>query len=215
MANQLIIGTGFQKTGTSSLREALQILGYKVGDNNHQMLWPILHGNWSRVKAKALKYDALEDNPWPIIYKELDQHIPNAKFIHTERSSEGWYSSVNNHVGDLVSPMHEWIYGRGKSLPKDYKQNTIDVFEKHNNEVKAYFKNRPTDLLILNIREGEGWEKLCPFLGVDVPEVPFPHYNKAKYTSKPNQSTYRKFKVLKKRIKYWVQIKYLRLRGFL
>ena len=180
MANQLIIGTGFQKTGTSSLREALQILGYKVGDNNHQMLWPILHGNWSRVKAKALKYDALEDNPWPIIYKELDQHIPNAKFIHTERSSEGWYSSV-----------------------------------KHNNEVKAYFKNRPTDLLILNIREGEGWEKLCPFLGVDVPEVPFPHYNKAKYTSKPNQSTYRKFKVLKKRIKYWVQIKYLRLRGFL
>ena len=87
MANQLIIGTGFQKTGTSSLREALQILGYKVGDNNHQMLWPILHGNWSRLKAKALKYDALEDNPWPIIYKELDQHIPNAKFIHCKRNN--------------------------------------------------------------------------------------------------------------------------------
>ena len=49
-----IIGVGFQKTGTSSLRDALRILGYKVGDNNYQMLWPILHGNYNRVFNKLL-----------------------------------------------------------------------------------------------------------------------------------------------------------------
>ena len=41
----LIVGVGFQKTGTSSLRDALHTLGYRVGDNNHQVLWPYLHGN--------------------------------------------------------------------------------------------------------------------------------------------------------------------------
>ena len=73
--------------------------------------------------------------------------------------------------------MHEWIYGFGKGLPKDYKQNTIEIYNKHNQEVKAYFKNRPNDLLVVDFTTGAGWEELCNFLQVPIPEIPFPHAN--------------------------------------
>jgi hypothetical protein len=41
--------------------------------------------------------------------------------------------------------------------------------------VKEYFRDRPDDLLVMNICAGEGWEKLCPFLGLAIPKVKFPH----------------------------------------
>lgn len=47
--------------------------------------------------------------------------------------------------------------------------------ERHLHAVREYFRNRPGDLLVMRIAEGEGWERLCPFLGVPTPEVPFPH----------------------------------------
>jgi len=46
-----------------------------------------------------------------------------------------------------------------KSLPKDYKENTIAVYKKHNEEVLEYFKHRPQDLLIMDITKGDEWEK--------------------------------------------------------
>ena len=42
-----------------------------------------------------------------------------------------------------------------------------------------HFKERPEALLVLRITEGDGWEKLCPFLGQKIPRMPFPHANKA------------------------------------
>jgi len=210
-----IIGVGFQKTGTSSLRDALRILGYKVGDNNYQMLWPILHGNYNRVFNKLNQYDAAEDNPWPLIYKEIDQQIPNCKFILTIRESESWYKSVARHIGNLRSPMHEWIYGFGKGLPKDFKQNTIEVYNRHNQEVKVYFKNRPNDLLVVDFTTGAGWEELCNFLQVPIPKIPFPHANNKNKERKGKPTLKRRFKILKKRVKYWFQIKYYRAKGFI
>lgn len=207
-----IIGVGFQKTGTSSLRDALAILGYKVGDNNYQLLWPILHNNWNRVYNKLNKYDAVEDNPWPLIYQQIDKNIPNCKFILTLREPESWYQSVARHIGDLRSPMHEWIYGVGKGLPKDYKQNTLQVYQKHNAEVLSYFKERPQDLLVLNLVENPRWDELCAFLNQPIPNVPFPHANNKHKEPKGKPTLKRKFKVLKKRIKYFAQIKYYSLR---
>ena len=172
-----IVGVGFQKTGTSSLRDALRLLGYSVGDNNHQMLWPILRGNVRRVLRKVATYEAVEDNPWPLIYPMLDEHIPGSKFVLTIRDPESWYKSVNRHIGDLRDPMHEWIYGRGKGLPCEDKANTLAVYNAHNEGVLAYFKDRPDDLLVLDIAKGEGWEPLCKFLGCPVPAAPFPHAN--------------------------------------
>jgi hypothetical protein len=207
----IIIGVGFQKTGTSTLREALKILGYKVKDTSSRALIPILKGNYTKILRMLKNYDAVEDTPWYMIYKELDKLIPHSKFILTIRDEESWYSSVKRHIGDLRSAHHEWIYGRGKGLPKEDKQNTIDVFNKHNQEVIEYFKNRPNDLLIIDFTKGEKWEKLCAFLGKDIPADPFPHYNKSASSGKERKMN--KFKFLRKQLKNNFKIKYIDLFG--
>jgi len=208
---ELIIGVGFQKTGTSSLREALKILGYQVKDASSRALLPILKGNYTKILRMLKNYDAVEDSPWYMIYKELDELIPNTKFILTIRDEESWYSSVKRHIGDLRSPLHEWIYGRGKGLPKDDKQNTINVYNKHNKEVVEYFKNRPNDLQILDFTKGDKWENLCHFLNKEVPEVPFPHYNKS--ITKRAVVKENRFKITRKQIKNNIKIKYIDMLG--
>ena len=194
----LIIGVGFQKTGTSSLREALKVLGYRVKDTTKRALIPILKGDYDKILRMLKDYDAVEDTPWYIIYKELDQRIPNCKFILTIREEESWYKSVNRHIGNLRSANHEYIYGKGKGLPKEDKQHTIEVYNRHNAEVIEYFKDRPDDLLILDFTKGDKWEKLCPFLQKEIPNQLFPHYNNASGGLKKEMSP---FKFLRKNIK--------------
>lgn len=205
--NGLIVGVGFQKTGTSTLREALKILGYKVKDTSRRPLIPILKGKWHRVLSLLQNYDAVEDTPWFMIYKELDRLVPNSKFILTIRDEESWYNSVKKHIGDLRSANHEWIYGRGKGLPKDDRENTIAVYKRHNQGVLEYFKNRPDDLLILDFTKGDGWEELCCFLNREIPEKPFPHSNKTNWSAGNFEN--RKFKLLRKRIKNNLKIWYI------
>jgi hypothetical protein len=211
----MIIGTGFQKTGTSSLREALKILGYRVKDTSHRPLIPILKGDFDTVLKMLEGYDAVEDTPWYRIYRELDRLIPGSKFIHTIRNEESWYNSVSRHIGYLRNPMHEWIYGRGKGLPKDHRENTISVYQKHNQEVLEYFSDRPGDLLVMDFSTGAGWKELCGFLDLPVPEEPFPHanrYDTEKSPSKLDQG--RGFKYRRKQLKYKVKIKYIDWKGF-
>jgi len=200
-----IIGVGYQKTGTSSLREALKILGYEVKDTTPRALIPILNGNWNKVLRMIRDYDALEDTPWYKIYKELDGLLPGSKFILTTRDSESWYRSVNRHIGDLRAAHHEWIYGRGKGLPKDDKENTISVYENHNSEVLDYFRDRPGDLLLLDFTKGDKWEKLCEFLGKEVPDVPFPHANLS-------SGKLKRSKFLRKQFKNRLKIIYIDIR---
>lgn len=208
-----IIGVGFQKTGTSSLRDALRLLGYTVGDTRYRLLPAILRGDYERVLRDLARYDAVEDNPWGIIYKELDQRIENAKFILTIREEESWYRSVNRHIGDLRDPMHEWIYGRGKGLPKEDKANTIAIYNKHNAEVLEYFKDRPDDLLVMDFTQGDGWNKLCPFLKKNIPDAPIPHANNAKKNKE--RTSLQKLNINKKRLKYALQIAYFDWKGYL
>ncbi len=208
-----IIGVGFQKTGTSTLRDTLRLLGYTVGDTRYKLLVPILKKDFERVAKDVSRYDAVEDNPYPLIFKELDQLFPGSKFILTMREPESWYKSVKRHIGDLRDPMHEWIYGRGKGLPKDDKENTLRVFNAHNAEVIEYFKDRPDDLLILNFMEGDRWEKLCKFLGHDIPDQDFPHANDARKIKK--QTILKKLNMQKKKVKYGAQVIWLRWRGLL
>ena len=58
-------------------------------------------------------------------------------------------------------------------------EESIKIPQLHSkyHEINTYFKNRPNDLLVMNICEGDGWEMLCPFLGTDIPDVPFPKLN--------------------------------------
>ena len=118
-----IIGVGFQKTGTSTLREALKILGYTVKDTTPRALIPILKGDFSKIRQILAGYDAMEDTPWYIIYRELDQMYPGSKFILTIRDADSWYTSVSKHIGDLRAAHHEWIYGRGKGLLLSFFKN--------------------------------------------------------------------------------------------
>ena len=111
--------------------------------------------------------------------------------------------------------MHEWIYGRGKGLPCEDKANTLAVYNAHNEGVLAYFKDRPDDLLVLDIAKGEGWEPLCKFLGCPVPAAPFPHANNKLKEPKGPPSWRRRLKVRKKRVKFAVQIAFGRAMGWL
>ena len=73
--------------------------------------------------------------------------------------------------------MRELIYGRGYGHPVGNEACYIQRYEQHNQAVLDYFEHRPDDLLILQLTEGEGWEKLCPFLDKPIPQCIFPHEN--------------------------------------
>lgn len=167
---------GFHKTGTTSLEVALGALGYRVtGPNGH--LDPDIEKNALTVAYDLVEqYDAFQDNPWPILYKELDAKYPGSKFILTLRDSQSWIRSQVKYFGRRETPMRNWIYGVGN--PEGNEAVYVERFEAHNREVLDYFRDRSDDLLVMDLAKGDGWEKLCPFLNLTVPVTPFPHTNK-------------------------------------
>ncbi len=168
---------GFHKTGTKSLTSSLRQLGFKVkgrfgvNDSNIQ------NNALSKAKKLVRQYDAFQDNPWPILYKELDVLVPNSKFILTIRNKESWLKSVINYFGESETEMRKWIYGHGS--PVNNESIYLSTYVKHNDAVKDYFSDRQSDLLIMDLEQGNGWSELCSFLKIDdVPLSPFPHKNK-------------------------------------
>lgn len=177
MDERKVFCIGFHKTGTTSLSVALNILGYRVtGPNGVED--PDIKKNVYEMAFELVKqYDAFRDNPWPIIYKELDVRCPDSKFILTIRDSASWIRSQVMHFGLTETPMRKWIYGFG--CPQGNEGIYIKRFEKHNQEVTEYFKDRSRNFLLLDLTKEDGWEKICPFLNKKIPDIPFPHANKA------------------------------------
>jgi hypothetical protein len=164
---------GFHRTGTSSLRVALERLGYRVcgsvatdepdvAERIHRIAFDLLD-----------RYDAFEDNPWPVLFRELDERCPGSRFILTIRPSDAWVRSVSQFFGTKSTPMREWIYGAGSPVGNESRYR--ERFERHNEDVLSHFRHRPDDLLVLRITEGEGWSELCGFLGHPIVREPFPH----------------------------------------
>lgn len=206
---------GFMKTGTTTMNRALGALGYRVSPHSWKLLKPIMRKDWDKVKQHIEAYDAFEDNPIPQIFKELDGMFPDSKFILTVRESESWYKSVAHHIEAQVSPMHEWVFGRGKSIPAKDKAHTIRVFEEHNAAVVAYFKDRPNDLLVYDVKEHTDWKSLCDFLDKPIPAADYPHANRSDY-SKPKYDGKRwKWRRIRKRLRYPLVIFYYNLRGWI
>jgi len=176
-----IFGIGFQKTGTSSLAAALRHLGYRVSGGFGTMDPNIAENVYKHAFAKVDRegFDAFQDHPWPLLYRELDERYRGSKFILTLRPPSDWIVSVVNHFRMNSAPMREWVYGKG--YPVGNEDIYIQRYTQHNEEVFEYFKDRPGDLLPLWLTEGEGWEKLCPFLDKEIPSIPFPHVNKGRY----------------------------------
>jgi hypothetical protein len=172
-----VFGIGFHKTATTSLAKALSYLGYRVTGPNWVDNRNIAEEVYEMAFDLVNRFDAFQDNPWPILYKELDRKFPGSKFILTLRPSDQWIRSVVNHFDEKETPMREWIYGVGR--PKGNEDAYIWRYERHNREVLEYFKDRSEQLLVLNITAGEGWTKLCPFLGEQIPTIGFPCANTA------------------------------------
>lgn len=168
---------GFHKTGTSSLHRALNILGYRVTGPNGVRDKNIARNVLPMAHELVAQFDAFQDNPWPVLFKEMDEAYPGSKFILTERDPQAWIASQVRHFGRKKRPMRQWIYGAG--CPKGNEDIYVARFQKHYREVKAHFAGRPNDLLIMDLPGGDGWERLCPFLGEPIPEQLFPHANRA------------------------------------
>jgi hypothetical protein len=164
---------GFHKTGTSSVRDALMMLGYRVTGPNGTRDPDIAAKLESTVDALADLYDAFQDNPWPLVYRRMDARYPGSKFILTVRDESQWIESNVAHFGTTDTPMRTLIYGVGH--PKGNEAVYVERMRRHNQEVAEYFGDRPNDLLTMDVTRNADWETLCGFLGLPVPQVPFPH----------------------------------------
>lgn len=173
-----VFEVGDPKTGTTSLGRAFEILGLKHKGWDKELHIECKQGNFDRALKEAEKFEAFEDAPWHCfeLYKKFDVLFPNSKFILLERNINDWIKSHERHFSKDKD-------ARGLSLIEDYskkKQLFIDNHIKRYNKVKEYFKDRPDDLLIMDICNGEGWEKLCSFLDLPIPNEQFPFLNKTK-----------------------------------
>ena len=168
---------GFHKTGTTSIATALATLGYRVTGPNGVRDPDIVSNALGLAHNLVAQYDAFQDNPWPVLYREMDESYPGSKFILMLRDPEAWIASQVRHFGLEETPMRRWIYGAG--CPQGNEAVYVRRFARHNAEVQEHFAGRPNDLLMMELAAGDDWSKLCPFLGKPVPDVPFPHLNTA------------------------------------
>ena len=172
---------GFHKTGTKSLARALAILGYRVTGPNGARDPRIAERALPMALEIAACFDAFNDNPWPVLFREMDAAFPGSRFILTRRSADGWIASVVRHFGDERTPMREWIYGPGRAAPRGNERAYLDRYRRHNADVRTYFSGRKR-FLCMDITAGDGWDALCNFLQVPVPDQPFPHMNPGVHT---------------------------------
>jgi hypothetical protein len=172
---------GFQKTGTTSLESALKILGYRVTSIfGRDLSIGTLRRDYIPMGLQiAQNHDAVQDMPWPLMYRELDEAFPGSRFILTWRESDRWIRSIVSHFGANPNVLQQLTYGDDAPFPVGHEYHYRHVYDAHNAAVRAYFRDRPQDLLEMNLSQGDGWEKLCAFLEAPVPAVPFPRENSA------------------------------------
>jgi hypothetical protein len=184
-----VVGAGFGRTGTRSLKEALEILG--LGPCHHMMevfMHPEQVPFWDRA-ALGEKVDWNEvfagyqsacDWPSCTFYKELADVYPHAKVILSLRDPKAWYKSISNTImpsmreGSRLPGIFGPLLLGKKTFNDDFSEaHMIDVYERHNEEVK---RTIPKDRLLV-FEATDGWDKLCAFLGVPVPDKPYPNMN--------------------------------------
>jgi hypothetical protein len=178
-----IFGIGLNKTGTSSLHRALELLGYRS-----------LHGGgldaFERVfraideRKPMLEYidptpDAITDVLGITYYFYVaDVQYPGSKFILTLRDMDEWLDSRRRHV-ERNQQMKEAGKYDGPFLTVDPDTWRAE-YQRHEAIVRSYFADRPADLLAFRPADGD-WEQLCSFLGHPVPEEPFPWENRDRH----------------------------------
>jgi len=190
-----IFGIGMQKTATTSLHKAFQLLGYDAfhwGTGEAPLIWQEMNANGRSSTLE--QWYALTDMPIPLLYQQLDKAYPGSKFVLTVRNETDWLKSVERLWDPKFNPtrwvwdaypftntIHTVMYGQ-----KDFDaQIFLERYRRHNAEVKAYFSGRPRDLLVLDIDGGYHWSYLCDFLGAPIPDAPYPFENRTVEVSRP------------------------------
>jgi hypothetical protein len=183
MKDTKVFCVGFQKTGTTSMKQALGMLGYRVASiyGQDDPIDELRRSYAARGLARAREFDAVQDMPWPLIFRELDAGFPGARFVLTVRDTAGWLRSICGHFGKNPAVLQQLTYGDDAPFPVGHEARYAAVYEAHNAAVRAHFRRRPGDLLELDLgRGGAAWEPLCRFLGEPVPAADFPAANSAR-----------------------------------
>jgi hypothetical protein len=190
-----IIGAGLGRTGTKSLQTALAMLGF--GPCHHAVevfahletipLW-IDAGrgkpDWDAIFAG---YNSTVDYPSAPYWRELAAHYPDAKVLLSVRDADQWFDSTQSTIfapggmpatslrADATGPMADFF----KSFSQEFCAHVHDrafmtaYFHRHNQAVKAAI---PAERLLV-YEAGQGWAPLCTFLGVPIPDAPYPSEN--------------------------------------
>ncbi len=201
-----VIGAGFPRTGTTSVKAALERLG--LGPCHHMsevMSSADLAARWAGIAgtpAGEVDWARLLEGwrsgvDWPLsfFWRELTDAFPEAKVLLTVRDPHRWYASMRATIFEIVRQAgqdpsgvrippemdmihrlmeHMWLTHFGV-LPGEIadEATAVAAFERHAARVVAEV---PADRLLV-YRAGEGWERLCAFLGAEVPDEPFPRLN--------------------------------------
>lgn len=168
---------GFQKTGTTSLGYALHLLGYRVAGSSQIDRTPPIDDIKERAYALAEKYDAFQDMPWCLFYKEFDKAYPDAKFILTLREANTWHGSMRKHFPDKLARLEKLVYDVDHATENVALLNT---YVSHIEDVKRHFADRLGKLLMIDEAKDNDWEPICGFLGTKIPSRPYPWLNRAK-----------------------------------
>lgn len=197
------VGVGFGRTGTMSLKIALEHLGlgpcYHMTEvakhPHHAALWTAAAGgapaDWARLFAR---YKSTVDWPACEYYRDLLAVFPDAKFILTVRDPTDWYDSLFNTLFSLKLAMDRQSALRSSDLDTSLRDHivydnriwehtfagrfmdrryAIEVYQRHNDDVVARIPRNK--LLVYQVTEG--WAPLCEFLHRGIPEIPFPRTN--------------------------------------
>jgi len=187
-----VIGAGLGRTGTTSLKLALERLGFV---RCHHMTEFIAHPetapDWNRAaQGEPVDWDRLlagyrATTDWPAchFYQELAARYPRAKIVLTVREADSWFRSTqatifsDQHLQQVAArPMGPFV---SKAILPRFgdrihdREHLIQVYEQHNAQVRRVI---PAErLLVYDVLEG--WEPLCRFLGHPAPAEPFPRAN--------------------------------------
>jgi len=191
-----VIGAGFGRTGTMSLKGALEQLGFgpchhmlEVGQNPAQLpFWQAAARgelpDWDEVFAG---YAAQVDWPGARFWRELAAHYPAAKVILSTRPADAWFDSFQATIGRVMTsperdsdPDRRARHEMARELIVEQvlggivdREHATAVFRRHEAEVRATIAAER----LLVWRASDGWEPLCRFLDVPVPDELFPHAN--------------------------------------
>jgi hypothetical protein len=180
-----IFGIGLAKTGTTSLFQAMEILGYR---SIHDLGPPddyLKNVYQGTVDFKIIsEYDFI-GNPLACFYYKLARVYPDAKFILTVRDEKKWYRSMQSQFNKVRHDLRTLGAGSVARLLHtdcircDNQEDLLYVYRRHNKNVIDFFADKPSRLLVTDVTESY-WSALCLFLKKPIPSQPFPHLNKSK-----------------------------------